>query len=73
MVKVMIDVPKEIHRRVKLMASLEGVTITEAIVSMLGGEVFIDDDASFSDMLKDMTDGFVKEAEEEGAVLEIEG
>jgi hypothetical protein len=62
MVNVNMDIPDGIHRRIKMLAANEGITMKEKIIEMLGNDVFIDDDASWAQYLAETT----KEESESG-------
>ena len=67
MVKVMLDIPDEIHRRVRIVASLTDRTMAETNVSMIGTSVFIDDDETFTAMVSDLAKNVAEREEgEEG-------
>ncbi len=62
MVNVNMDIPDGIHRRIKMLAATEGITMKEKIIEMLGNDVFIDDDASWASYLAET----IKEESESG-------
>lgn len=66
MVKMTLDIPKEINRRIKIIAALEGLNLTEEVVKMLGDSVWIDEsaDGSFADAVSAYLEN--EEEDEEG-------
>lgn len=60
LVNVLIDIPDKIHRRLKTLAAIEGVTLREKIIERLGDAVYADDDGSWALFMADLT----KEEEE---------
>ena len=61
LVNVLIDIPDKIHRRLKTVAAIEGVTLREKIIEFLGILVHIDDDPSWNDLMAET----IKEEQEE--------
>jgi hypothetical protein len=59
---VNVDVPDAIHRRIKMLAAIEGKTMKEEIIEMLGRAVFIDEDTQWAQYLVEAT----KEESESG-------
>lgn len=55
MVNVLIDIPDKIHRRLKMLAAIEGVTLREKIIGCLGDSVYVDDDGSWAAFMADLT------------------
>jgi hypothetical protein len=55
MVNVLIDVPDKIHRRLKMWAAYEGVTLRQKIIDCLGDVVWVNDDGSWADFVADWT------------------
>lgn len=63
MVNVLIDIPNEIHKRIKMLAAVEEIPMKDEIIKMLGDLVYIDDLDSWKDMLADMTTGETEKKE----------
>ena len=55
MVNVLIDVPDKIHKRLKMWAAHEGVTLREKIIDCLGDAVYVYDDGSWAEFMADLT------------------
>jgi len=54
MVNVLIDVPNEIHKRLKMLAAIEEIPMKDEIIKQLGLAVLIDDSNSWRAMLIDL-------------------
>ena len=61
MTNCLLDIPNPIHRRLKMLAAVQGKKLKEVIIDTLGDSVHIDDDDSWREMLKDVMNSCEKE------------
>jgi len=55
MVNVLLDIPSEIHKRIKMLSAYEEKPMKDKIIEILGDHVYIHDEHSWRDMWGDIT------------------
>ena len=54
MVNVLIDLPSKIHSRIKMLSAMKRITMKDMIIKMLGEDVWVNDNESWGDYIKDL-------------------
>lgn len=54
MTNCLLDIPDPIHRRLKMLAAVQGKKLKEVIIDALGNSVHIEDEGSWREMLEDI-------------------